>query len=117
MAIGKESIEQVKVVNWIRQCTTLPVIHVANERTCSPQYGALLKRMGVTPGVSDLFIPRAIKGYHGAWIELKTKTGKLSISQMDFLAKMNAEGYFAHCCYGSVDAIGVIANLYEIDLP
>ena len=66
--IGLETIAQIQVVNWVKQCTTIPVIHIGNERKCSPQYGAMLKRLGTRAGVSDLFFPRSNGKQHGLFL-------------------------------------------------
>lgn len=113
-AIKKEDIEQIKVCEWLKNKTDLPFFAIANQRECTPQYGALLKRMGVKAGVSDLCIPRATKEHHGAFIELKTLNGKLSPNQQAFLDDMIKENYFAVCCWGAEAAIEVIKKLYSI---
>lgn len=113
-SIKGEDIEQIKVVEWLKNKTDLPFFSIANQRTCSPQYGALLKRMGVRAGVSDLMITRATSQFHGAFIELKTLTGKLSPHQTKFLDDMTKEGYFAMCCWSAQAAIKVIQELYDI---
>lgn len=109
-----EQIEQIKVFEYVKQCTDLPFIHIANERKTSPQQGALLKRMGVVAGCADIFIPRARSPYHGMFIELKTLKGKPSLSQLEFLTRMNKEGYFSLVCYGAEEAIETIIKFYDI---
>ncbi len=107
-----EQLEQIKVCEYVKQCTDLPFIHIANERKISPQAGALLKRMGVVAGASDIFIPRATKHHHGLFIELKTLKGKPSLSQLEFLSRMESEGYFGIVCYGATEAIDTIKRFY-----
>lgn len=114
MKVGEESIEQIKVVEWLRQCTKIPFLHIAGERKCSPQYGAFLKRMGVLSGVSDLFFPRSNHSHKGMWLELKTLKGKPSLNQIQFLADMEKEGYFGVVCYGSEEAIKTIKLFYNL---
>lgn len=109
-----EQIEQIKVCEYVRQCTDLPFIHIANERRTSPQQGALLKRMGVVSGVADIFIPRAARRRNGLFIELKTLKGKPSPAQIKFLDDMNAENYFALICYGAEEAIETIKTFYDL---
>lgn len=115
--MNAEDIEQIKIINFIKQCTDLPVIHVANQRSTSPQHGALLKRLGVRPGVSDLFLPRRHGNYSGTWIELKTLKGKPTQLQLDFISDMREEGYYADVCYGAEAAINLICELYSIKKP
>lgn len=63
-----------------------------------------LKAMGVTPGVPDVFCSIPAFGYHGLFIEFKSKEGKLTPSQekmMDLLAKV---GYKVVECHSWEDA-------------
>lgn len=113
-AIKNEDVEQIKVCEWLKNKTDLPYFAIANQRTCTPQYGSLLKRMGLRAGVSDLFIPRATKDYHGTFIELKTKVGKVAPNQQKFIDDMIKENYFAVCCWGADAAIEVIKKIYSI---
>lgn len=109
MSMKGEQVLQVIVFDWVRHNNLDDVIfHVANERACTPQHGAILKRMGVKSGVSDIIITRARKGYHGAFIELKTNIGRVSPNQRDFLAVMDAEGYFTAVCFGHEECIDMI---------
>jgi hypothetical protein len=116
MNLSPETIQQIIVVDWVKQCTDLPIIHIANERGCSFQQGKTLKRMGVLSGVSDLFIPRATKNRHGMFLELKTLKGKLTRNQIKFIDDMNKEGYYALAAYGSDNAIAIIKDFYEINI-
>jgi hypothetical protein len=68
-------------------------IHCPNEGKRSPRRGAQLKIEGMTPGVSDVFIPMAVAGWHGYWLELKAHGKKPSTSQIQFLADMDGQGY------------------------
>lgn len=98
-----EQIDHINLVNWFRY--TYPeladdLIHIANERSCSPQHGRLLKRLGVKKGVSDLFLSYPINNYHGLWVELKVGKGKLSPEQIEFLERKAQRGYQAIAVWG-----------------
>jgi hypothetical protein len=114
MAVTLEDIEQIKIIEWIKQCSDLPVIHIANQRKTSAQHGALLKRMGVRAGAADLFLPRSNGIHSGLWIELKTLSGKPTKLQLDFLVDMIKEGYSAKVCYGAEHAIDLIKKFYNM---
>ncbi len=115
MTASAEDIEQIKVIEYLRQRhPDIPVIHIANQRTTSPQHGRLLKRMGVTPGVSDLFFPRGNNDHNGMWLELKTDIGKPTQLQLDFICAMMKEGYYGIVCYGSKQAIDTINLFYSL---
>lgn len=113
MLRGEDS-EMSVIVDWVKLSTDLPFIHIANERKCSPQYGAKLKRLGVLKGVSDIFIPRANKSFYGLWIELKTATGRPTKEQINFIIKMIDEGYQGIICYGAEQAIKEIKKFYYL---
>ena len=56
---------------------------------------------GVKPGVPDLCLPVARRGYHGLYIELKRrKGGRVSAAQRDWLCYLGEQGYFAVTCSG-----------------
>lgn len=105
----KEDEILIAVMDWVRLKKLDNIIwHCANERKCSPQQGAFLKRKGVKAGVSDIIIMRASRGFHGAFMELKTKSGRLSPSQAEFLETACDEGYCEKVCYSIEDAIDFI---------
>jgi len=106
-----EQILQVNLMAWIEH--NYPeviddVYHFANERKCSIQQGRLLKRMGVRPGVADIFISVSRGTFKGAWIELKEGKDKPSQAQKEFLARMTVNGYFCACVTGLEAAQAVI---------
>jgi hypothetical protein len=68
-------------------------IHIPNEGKRSPRRGAQLKREGMRPGVSDIFIPMAVAGWHGLWLELKASGKSPTPEQVTFLADMADQGY------------------------
>ena len=67
-----------------------------------------LKAEGLRPGVSDLFLPAAHKGFHGLFIELKTHKGTPSDNQLEFIANVSKQGYYAIVCYGASEAIDIL---------
>lgn len=60
--------------------------------------------MGMSKGFPDLHIPLPTKTHYGAYIELKTVSGKLSREQRDWLDYLSAQGYYADVAYGFDDA-------------
>lgn len=111
----EEAIEHLKVVTWLRFETDIPFYHFANERRCSPQQGAFLKKMGVKAGVSDLFFPRSNKSSKGLWIELKSAKGRASPAQINFMKDMRIENYECEVAYSSDEAIYFIKLFYDIN--
>lgn len=108
-----EDDHQALVITWAQSATAkYPALrwlfHIANERKCTPQQGARLKRMGVKRGVADLFLPVPVVRYHGLWIEMKTPEGEPSAEQRKFLAAMQGYGYAVRVCYGYEEAIDTL---------
>ena len=67
-------------------------------------------RTGYVKGFPDLQILEARKGFHGLFIELKTKTGRTNPHQKKWIDDLNERGYLAKCCKGIEAAMDVIDN-------
>ena len=69
-------------------------------------------RTGYVKGFPDLQITesRIVNGirYYGLFIELKTKTGRLTKHQQQWIDDLNERGYRAKCCKGMEEAMDVI---------
>lgn len=77
----------------------------------NPKEAARMKGMGVKAGVSDVFLPIPMDGYHGLWIEMKANTKcKTSDLQKQWIEKMREKGYAAEVCYGWIDAKCLITS-------
>lgn len=89
----------------------------APEEYCR-RFGAEAKRRGVKPGVPDIFImdtPPNFPDKKGVFIELKTKTGRLSDEQVQFRDKALERGFLFFLVRESV--INLIAVLTECGFP
>ncbi len=75
-----------------------------------PIGAAILKREGLRPGVSDMFLARPIGKYHGLFLELKAPNGKVSDEQSRFIIEMTKLGYSAGACYSLDQAVKYIAD-------
>ena len=64
-----------------------------------------LKAEGLKPGVADLCLPAARQDYHGLYIEMKLKGGKVSEGQNEFLAYLETEQYLGVVCFSAAEAI------------
>lgn len=104
------------------------MVKIANERKCRPAYGALLKRMGVSKGFPDYFLPypvceiktngfdlkgnEVIAGYviHcGLAIELKKdEKQKPSKEQLEWIKTLNENKYKAVVADNADHAIQIV---------
>ncbi len=115
MKIHPEQLAMITVFDWVRLHKLDKFIwHTANERKCSFQYGFLLKKMGVIPGITDITVARARHGYNGAYIEVKVGKNKPTLTQIQFMETMASEGYFTKTTYGVDETINTIRNYLEI---
>jgi hypothetical protein len=67
-----------------------------------------LKAEGVKPGVLDLHLPAARRGYHGLWIEMKYGRNDLTDLQRDFAADLQNEGHRVVTCWTRDQACEVL---------
>jgi hypothetical protein len=109
----EEDFDQICIIKWFEK--TFPDLkqdmhHFANQRKCSWYQGKLLKSMGVKAGVADLFLAVPKNGKSGLWLELKTKKGRLTQHQIDFLERKSNLGYVAAAVWGQEDAKHYILN-------
>lgn len=108
--------EQVAVINWFRHqhrqyasyLFAIPNGGVRNIGTA-----VKLKKEGVMAGVPDLFLMIPMNGYHGLWIEMKVKSGRVSDSQKEFMGAATLMGYPAVICYGFDEAKNAINNYLQ----
>lgn len=106
MTEAQEQRAVVEYLDWLK----VPYYHVPNERKCSPQQGAQLKRLGVKAGVPDICIPVPMGGYHALYIEMKSKTGRASMPQRQWIRTLRRYGNYADICYGADEAIALISH-------
>ena len=105
--IFSEDHEQQLVAEYLR-LKRIDFIHVPNGGSRNVIEARKLKRMGVTPGVSDFIIftpPKDLGFIHGA-IELKALDGRPPTrEQLDFLERRAKQYWLVNWCKGSAAAI------------
>lgn len=106
----KEAAEQAAFFEWAAHLKTLKwAFAIPNGGSRHKAEAMHLKKQGVKRGVSDIFIPVPRNGLHGLFIEMKrTKGGRISPEQKEFIAAMTAAGYGACVCFGAHDAIDAV---------
>ena len=112
-----EDVEQARLIDWCRMYRlpdgrrlSATIFAIPNGGKRNPREAAKLKRTGVRPGVSDLFLPVPRNGFAGLFIEMKKIGGKESATQRDFRTQMDFNGYSAKVCYGWADAASTICE-------
>jgi hypothetical protein len=83
---------QIKLVQWARN-KGLSLVSIPNHGKRSRWGGEREVLMGLTKGVSDLFLAHPANGYAGFWIELKTKNKIPTLDQYRWLSRMKELGY------------------------
>lgn len=113
--VATEEQEHLALMDWIKLYPFLErnIIHIPNGGSRFLLEAVKLKKMGVKPGVSDLFLCLPISNKSGLWIELKSKNGKISPSQKEWLTRMRANGYSAEVAYGCDEAIRIISDYVD----
>lgn len=106
----KESEEQAKVVQWLHRRGWL-FTATANGVAAGPAAWRALARSGVSPGVPDLLVFEARKGYVGVALEMKASGGRPSIEQLRWQEALKARGWLALTAYGAEEAIAVLEGL------
>ena len=89
--------------------------HIPNGGSRNKVEAANLKKQGVKPGVPDLCLPVASRGYHGLYIEMKTKNGTTSQHQKKWIANLREQGYVAKVCHGFEDAKNLICRYLQLE--
>lgn len=114
----KEHDEQVALFQWAekenrwQELSLLFAIPNGGKRT--PRTAGMLKAEGVKPGVPDICLPVARKGYHGLYIELKRRMGsRVSLEQKRWLMALEQKGYRCCVCHGWDEARKAIETYLE----
>ena len=97
---------QIAAVEWFRlQYPNIAIHHSPNGGKRTPFEANLFKRMGTRAGFADLFIICPKKGFHGLFIEMKTRKGTQTDFQKQFEQQVTKEGYLYTICRSIDDFI------------
>lgn len=86
---------------------------VPNAAKRSPRQGKWMKDEGMKAGVPDICVTVAASGYHGLYIEMKTKTGRLTDSQKMWIDRLKKQGYLALVARGCDDALDIVRRYFD----
>ncbi|QKJ87424.1 VRR-NUC domain-containing protein [Paramixta manurensis] len=105
-----ETEEQAALIEWADKtvidgiCIGDYLIHIPNEGKRGPKAARDAKRLGLRPGVPDLFLALPRGKYAGLWIEMKSKDGKLSELQIKWISKLMTASYRVSISFGCISA-------------
>ena len=109
-----ESQEQKQLIQWCRTDPRLQFIfHIPNESIGGQGWIIRNRQLGVKSGVPDLMLPIPLNGFHGLFIEMKTKTGRASPQQKKWIHALNELGYKAVVARGWEEARDIITEYLE----
>ena len=63
-----------------------------------------LKKEGVKSGVPDLFLACPMGRFHGFFCEMKSSSGSPTKNQIEWMQKLEQQGYYIRICYGWLEA-------------
>lgn len=111
-----ENSEQIAIVAWAWHVYKLKLIHYPCELmrflTEGQKYFQL--NMGTRIGMPDLFLLEPSSNYHGLVIEMKSKNGKLSIAQKEWLKYFEERKFKTAVCFSFEEACMVIEKYLGI---
>jgi len=103
---------QVSCVNWFRLQYPHEILYaIPNGGQRNIVVATKLKSEGVVSGVLDLFLMLSKGGFHGFYIEMKRKNGKLTDNQKEFFGLATNKGYLCTKCDTFEDFVSAI-NTY-----
>ena len=84
------------------------MFHPANGGQRNIREAARLKKQGVISGVPDVMFPRSNSIFHGLAIEFKSKTGKLSKNQAEYIDMLILNNWSVHVCHDARAAVEIV---------
>ena len=112
--VPTEDYEQTLLATWLAK-QNIKFYAIPNGGQRNLYEAVKLKRMGLQPGIPDLCVPIPSGSYHGLYIELKrTKGGKISDAQKDWIAILSELGYFVSVAYGFEQAKEVVLHYLSL---
>jgi hypothetical protein len=93
--VSQEDLIQKACVKWFnfKHNKIKPYLYCQYNNPKSLQHGKHLKEMGLKAGIPDMFLAIPKNGYCGMYIEMKTKTGRLTKEQKQYSVILQEIGY------------------------
>ncbi len=100
------------LTNWLFMVPNGSAIAGNSEQRA--KYMNALKRRGLKPGVSDLFLSLPVGKYHGCYLEIKRSSkSPVSDQQEKWVALMLRTGYAAKVCCGYDECIEYLKSYLD----
>lgn len=100
-----ESEEQKQLIQWTRTDPRFQFLfHIPNESVGGQGWLIRNRQLGVKAGVPDLFYPVPMGTYHGLFIEMKARDGRLRPEQKRWIQTLRQLGYKCVVAYGWEEA-------------
>lgn len=112
---NEEKKSQIAFSRWLKK-TRIRHHHSPNGGKMSNIRGQILKSMGVSAGFPDIFIPIPTLEYHGLFVEMKSKAGKLSDMQREWCTFLKAQKYAVYIAYTTDDAIQCVQDYLNLPI-
>lgn len=110
----REHQTQVAAINWFRMQYPGKLIHaIPNGGARNIVTARKLKAEGVVSGVPDLFIPEPLGQYHGLFVEMKVKGGRLRDTQKGMIGNLEGRGYKCAVCWSFDDFMKVVNEYFN----
>ena len=89
--------------------------HIPNGGSRNKAEAADLKRQGVRSGVPDLCLASPRRVWHGLYIEMKRKGGKVSDNQNEWITNLRQQGYRVEVAYNCEQAIDILVEYLKLN--
>ena len=109
---------QTACVRWFEKAHPklgMLIHHSPNGGKRDARTAATMKKMGTRAGFPDLVLLVPMGGYHGLFIEMKTKKGKQSEYQKEYERLVTEQGYKYCLCRSLEDFMKIIKDYLEED--
>lgn len=103
----EEQSHQAALFKWLslwNESVRAVTFHIPNGGTRNAIEAKILKGQGVTPGVPDIYMAIPNLHYHGLFIEMKSKEGKITELQKKMHERLVANRYCVLVCYDWFEA-------------
>ena len=123
-ALAPEELEtaiQTDFFDWLETMSpSFPVLElffaIPNGSNKSKTERWIFQTTGLKPGVPDTHLPVPRDGFSGLWIEFKSKTGKPSQNQLEWIARLREQKHRVEICTTWTDAANIVIDYLKLPI-